>query len=286
MARIRSIKPDFWTSEQITNLSRDARLLFIGMWNFCDDAGIHQASIRRLRMEVFPADSLTDDNVSELVAEIIGEGLLHEYEVNLHGKFWLVTGWHHQKIDQPTYRHPQPDGTIPDGPARRRQQNSESVRRTLGEHSANAQRTFGECSPPEGKGREGNIPTSYEVGCGQDHPDHHGKTPDCPHHKIRELYAKHLPTLPQPRIWDGKRAESLRARWRWVLTAKKSNGQRYAHDLDSALDFFDRFFGYVAASDFLAGRDGKWTGCDLAWLVKAENFVKVIEGKYENREAT
>lgn len=107
--------------------------------------------------------------------------------------------------------------------------------------------------------------------------------PDCPHQQIIELYAKHLPILPQPRIWDSKRADNLRARWRWVLTAKKSNGKSYAHDLQSALDFFDRFFGYVASSDFLTGRDDKWLGCDLAWLVKAENFAKVIEGKYENR---
>lgn len=111
--------------------------------------------------------------------------------------------------------------------------------------------------------------------------------PDCPHQQIIELYAKNLPALPQPRIWDGRRADNLRARWRWVLTAKKSNGQGYAHDYQSALNFFDRFFGYVAESYFLTGRDGKWSGCDLAWLTKADNFAKVIEGKYENRgEAT
>jgi len=34
MARIRTIKPEFWTAEQVMELSRDARLLFIGMWNF------------------------------------------------------------------------------------------------------------------------------------------------------------------------------------------------------------------------------------------------------------
>jgi hypothetical protein len=117
-------------------------------------------------------------------------------------------------------------------------------------------------------------------------PDHGiqlEKIPDCPHQQIIALYAKHLPQLPQPRVWEGKRSDNLRSRWRWVLTAKKSNGHRYAHDLQSALSFFDRYFGYVAASDFLTGRDGKWQGCDLAWLVKAENFAKVIEGKYENR---
>jgi hypothetical protein len=32
MARIRSIKPEFFTSISIADLSRDARLMFIGMW--------------------------------------------------------------------------------------------------------------------------------------------------------------------------------------------------------------------------------------------------------------
>lgn len=125
-------------------------------------------------------------------------------------------------------------------------------------------------------------PVSDDTGSAQPAAEH---PPSCPHQEIIKLYGKHLPTLPQPRVWEGQRAENLKTRWRWVLTAKKPKGDRYATDAAGALDFFDRFFSYVAASDFLTGRDGKWPGCDLAWLVKAENFAKVIEGKYENREA-
>ena len=99
------------------------------------------------------------------------------------------------------------------------------------------------------------------------------------------LYGESLPMLTQPRIWSEARAKSLAARWRWVLTAKKANGDHYATTEAEALDFFRRFFGYVASSDFLTGQDGKWTGCDLPWLLKAENFAKVLEGKYENRGA-
>lgn len=125
-------------------------------------------------------------------------------------------------------------------------------------------------------------PSSDEEGSHQAEPD---DFPSCPHQKVVELYAKHLPELPQPRIWNGHRASNLKARWRWLLTTKKQSGERYANTTAEAIDFFDRFFGYVASSDFLTGRDGKWQGCDLAWLVKAENFAKVIEGKYQNREA-
>lgn len=109
--------------------------------------------------------------------------------------------------------------------------------------------------------------------------------PDCPHQKIIDLYAKHLPTLPFPRVWEGARQKQLAARWRWALTAKKQDGARYASDEESALDFFDRYFAYVSQSDFLTGRSGKWSGCDLGWLTKPENFAKVISGNYENKEA-
>ena len=110
--------------------------------------------------------------------------------------------------------------------------------------------------------------------------------PACPHTRLLELFAKHLPELPQPKpeLWQGKPADARRARWRWVLGAKHKSGKRYAETPAQALDWFDRFFGYVAGSDFLTGRNGKWTNCDLGWLMKADNFAKVVQGNYENKE--
>lgn len=109
--------------------------------------------------------------------------------------------------------------------------------------------------------------------------------PPCQHQEVIKLYAQHLPDLPQPRTWDGQRSTNLKARWKWVLTAKKRNGARYAANAEEALAFFGKFFAHVAGSDFLTGRNGRWQGCNLPWLVKAENFAKVIEGQYDNREA-
>jgi uncharacterized protein YdaU (DUF1376 family) len=110
--------------------------------------------------------------------------------------------------------------------------------------------------------------------------------PNCPHVELIDLFGKHLPALPQPKpeLWDGKDAEAMRARWRWVLTAKKRSGQRYATNRAEAPDFFDRFFAYVAKSDFLTGRSGDFT-CSLQWLMKAANFAKVVQGNYENKAA-
>ncbi|WP_431018214.1 hypothetical protein [Burkholderia gladioli] len=153
MARIRSIKPEFWTSEQVMELSRDARLAFIGLWNFCDDAGIHPASPKRLKAEVFPADDLTADDVRRLVDELLALELINEYEIDGQS-FWIVTGWHHQKIEKPTFQHPRPDGTVPDGAAKRRQtripsSNSPNAREPVVDSSATHRREVADSSPPE-----------------------------------------------------------------------------------------------------------------------------------------
>lgn len=110
--------------------------------------------------------------------------------------------------------------------------------------------------------------------------------PACPHLELLDIFAEKLPELPQPKpeLWEGARAKALAARWKWCLTAKKRSGARYATTKAEALDFFRRYFGYVGKSDFLTGRDGRWAGCDLAWLVKADNFAKVLQGNYENRQ--
>jgi hypothetical protein len=116
------------------------------------------------------------------------------------------------------------------------------------------------------------------------------KLPTCPHLKVIDLYAQHLPTLPQskPELWGGPRAKDLKARWHWVLTTKHSGGERagelYATNEAEALDWFGRYFVYVNESDFLTGRDGRWANCDLGWLVNAENFAKVLQGNYENKK--
>lgn len=136
MARIRTVKPEFWTSEQIAECSPTARLLFIGIWSFSDDRGIHPASIKRLKMEVFPSDPITDAGIQAMVDELESAGLLLAYKV-ADAAYWQVTGWaRHQKIDKPTYRHPQPGGAVQRAPVQASPpQNSTPPRGAVGDKS-------------------------------------------------------------------------------------------------------------------------------------------------------
>lgn len=109
MARIRTIKPEFWTSEQILDLSLPARLLFIGLWNFCDDNGVHPASARVLKARVLPADDITVAQVDGLIRELLTQGLIREYQAQ-DASWWHVTGWsRHQVINRPSAsKYPKP----------------------------------------------------------------------------------------------------------------------------------------------------------------------------------
>ncbi len=78
MSRIRSIHPGLWTDVEFVGLSPFARLLFIGIWNECDDKGIFLWSPLHLKMRILPADNL---DASELLAEIEAAGNVRRYDV-------------------------------------------------------------------------------------------------------------------------------------------------------------------------------------------------------------
>lgn len=101
--------------------------------------------------------------------------------------------------------------------------------------------------------------------------------PPCPHREIIALYAKHLPMGVQvkPDVWNGSRADHLRARWREKPERR-------------ILDWWDKFFAHCAQSPFLTGQTSK-PGCgpflvSLDWIIRPENFAKIYEGFYHRQE--
>lgn len=99
MARYRTIKPDFWTSEQVTECSLNARLLFIGLWNFCDDEGRHPYAPKKIKALIFPCDDVTVDQVEVMMIELDKVGLITRYNIE-NKDYFYVTGWQHQVINR------------------------------------------------------------------------------------------------------------------------------------------------------------------------------------------
>lgn len=102
MARIRTIKPDFFTSLTIADLTHEARLTFIGLWTHVDDEGRCVDDARLVKAAVWPLDERTAKDVDVDLWQISDAGLVLRYTVGAK-KFIAVTGWkEHQRINRPT----------------------------------------------------------------------------------------------------------------------------------------------------------------------------------------
>lgn len=147
MPRIRSIKPDFFTSEDVAALPLRARLTWVGLWTYADDHGVAKDNPLLLKAAVWPLDEyVTEEDVAEDLALLAELGRIVRWEVD--GKAWLaVTGWHvHQAINRPSKsRNPVPPVSLRD-PA-----GCAHCARSEDSVSAHAALTPG----GEGKGKEG-----------------------------------------------------------------------------------------------------------------------------------
>ena len=107
--RIRTVRPELWTSHRFMECTYPARLLYIGMMNFCDDVGRHRALPKALKSEVFPGDDVTGDDVAEWLDELVKTGLITLYASS--GEAYLeVNRWSDkQVINKPQKaRYPDP----------------------------------------------------------------------------------------------------------------------------------------------------------------------------------
>ena len=79
MARIRTIKPEFFTSESVLSVSPLARLFFIGLWCEADRDGRLKWKPKTLKFRYLPGDSVKIEKVCD---ELESEGMIITYTVD------------------------------------------------------------------------------------------------------------------------------------------------------------------------------------------------------------
>lgn len=171
--RIRSIKPEFWRSPDITLLDRELRLLFIGLWSYVDDNGVGQDRVSTIAADLF-ADDLSRDPRETLawitggLAKLSEVGRIVRYTVASRD-FLLITNWDkHQRIDKPNKpRYPLPTS------------DDAFIRETLAESSRDPRDI-----PAPGTEEQGNRGT--------------GENPPTPH-----AISRNLPAVPGKRRAEG-----------------------------------------------------------------------------------
>jgi hypothetical protein len=147
VARIRTIKPEFFTSLTIAALPVEARLTFIGLWTHVDDEGRCVDETRLIRAALWALDDRSFGDVEKDLQQLADASLIRRYTVD--GKrFLIIVGWsEHQKINRPTRsKLPPPPSGACEPPTSENTLTTDSSVRTHGELT--------EDSPQERKGKE------------------------------------------------------------------------------------------------------------------------------------
>ena len=151
MARIRTIKPTFFTSLTVANLTVEQRLTFIGLWTHVDDAGRCVADGRLIKAALWPLDDRSPDDVMGDLDALTEAGLIVPYTAD--GRCYLqVTGWsEHQRISRPT------KSDLPAPPSDNKPLTS-TIEDSLRTHGGLSEDSAQEGKGKEGKGRERDDP--------------------------------------------------------------------------------------------------------------------------------
>lgn len=96
MARIRTIKPEFFTSEDIVSLTPLARLFYQALWCEADREGRLEWKPRTFKLRYLPGD---DCRIEDLADELIAGGLVETYSVDGKVYAWIPTFTEHQSIN-------------------------------------------------------------------------------------------------------------------------------------------------------------------------------------------
>ncbi len=102
MARIRTIKPDFWDSERAGKMSILARLTFLGLVSLADDEGRGRADPDWLGGRLHGYDQQARRGLPAALAEIAASGKVQFYEVGACKYYWVKGFAEHQHINHPS----------------------------------------------------------------------------------------------------------------------------------------------------------------------------------------
>ena len=259
----RMIRDGLLQSEAVLSLPVEARWLYVTILLSADDVGLFEATPFKLARIADVRRELAD----RLVEMLADADLVRLYQAD--GKRFGFIPKYGQRLQLRRMKHPAPPASLMAG--------DDDALNKINNLASKSTVNHGESplsnrnSPPEAEAEViPSLPTVKKVAKDAVAPV---ASADCPHAEILKLFARHLPMARQPAEWNAQRQTLLRTRWR-----EKANRQN--------LDWWARLFGYVAKSEFLTGQSStpgrKPFELDLPWLLKAENFLKVIEGKYHS----
>lgn len=262
MARARNIKPGFFSNEHLAELDFATRLLFIGLWTEADKAGRLEDRPKRLKMALFPADSVDVDVMLEGLASY---GFIRRYERN-GVKVVQIVNW--EKHQNP--HHTEKASVLP-------AEHGESDPVGNGEITVNSQEQDGG-NPADSLIPDSLIPEQEHVdACASTSPQLATVTQidRIPYEQIRELYNQ---------ILGGKLKRCM------GVTEVHRKHIRAAYNLrldgkfpvrDGGIEFWEGLFHDVLECPFILGVNNRSWRADFEFLTTASKIQRFMEGKYD-----
>ena len=113
---MRTTKPEYWADEDLADLSRDARLLYIGLWNLADEHARLRGRADYIKGQLLPYDEdLPPVAVDKLLDELANAGKVIRYTVENRSYLFLPNLSKHQRLEPekvPSRLPPPPDATL------------------------------------------------------------------------------------------------------------------------------------------------------------------------------
>ena len=107
MARIRTLKPEFWQDEKLSPCDPLTRLVFLGLVSLADDAGRLVDNLRLIDAQIFPN---TSDTAHEALMRLSRMGRIRRGVTASGQRIIEIANWsRHQKI-----QHPNLKGSLPE----------------------------------------------------------------------------------------------------------------------------------------------------------------------------
>lgn len=252
MARSRNIKPSFFLNDELAAIGPEAQLLFAGLWCLADRAGRLKDRPLRIKAELFPYYEV---DVDCLLDQLGDDGFLIRYKADDCEYIQIVNFEKHQS---PHCK--EPESSIP----------------APGEYGASTVQAPDEslCSTevaaliPDC----GYLIPEEELTSGSAEPDPAPKKkpsiPPAPWEAIVDAYHEILPELPKviPARWAGSKRESyLKTRWKELPPDQRNVG------------WWRTYFQVVRTNPWWLGENDRQWKANLEWLLKRENFDKVLE---------
>lgn len=280
MSRIRTIKPEFWSSKPLAKVSRDARLTFIGLWGMCDDVGVMLDAPKTIAGELFPHDDdIGNAEVNRFLTELANGGFI--LRVSENGKDYIIIhSWdEHQKIDKPS-KHRWISREERDLLSDSSRETRETPSVGKGKGKGTEEREDFECSlrshsslpdEPADDGDQSSDPV--ELKAKRQKPEDTELILD-----LVDEWNAEAARLGLPQVLDisSKRQSALRARIRDFPTFGYENPK----------SGFRALLAKIRGSPFLLGQTQANFRADFDFVTRQSSFLKIMEGNYEAKNKT